>query len=103
MFPELKRLIEQMGKDKGIEKEVIIEALESAILTAARKKTGGEGGARVPIQRRGGRAGSLPVQHGRRKSGRLRDPDLPGASQDRTRRGSRAGRQPGHEDRRGEF
>ena len=40
MFPELKRLIEQMGKDKGIEKEVIIEALESAILTAARKKLG---------------------------------------------------------------
>jgi len=29
-----------MGKDKGIEKEVIIEALESAILTAARKKLG---------------------------------------------------------------
>ena len=40
MFQELKRLIEQMGKDKGIEKEVIIEALESAILTAARKKLG---------------------------------------------------------------
>jgi N utilization substance protein A len=40
MFPELKRLIEQMGKDKGIDKEVIIEALESAILTAARKKLG---------------------------------------------------------------
>ena len=40
MFPELKRVIEQMGKDKGIEKEVIIEALESAILTAARKKLG---------------------------------------------------------------
>ncbi len=40
MFPELKRLIEQMGKDKGIEKEVIIEALESAILTAAKKKLG---------------------------------------------------------------
>ncbi|HPC73442.1 MAG TPA: transcription termination factor NusA [Syntrophales bacterium] len=40
MLPELKRLIEQMGKDKGIEKEVIIEALESAMLTAARKKLG---------------------------------------------------------------
>ncbi|HTZ40137.1 MAG TPA: transcription termination factor NusA [Syntrophales bacterium] len=46
MFPELKRLIEQMGKDKGIEKEVIIEALESAILTAARKKLG----ARVELE-----------------------------------------------------
>lgn len=40
MLPELKRLIEQMGKDKGIEKEIIIEALESAMLTAARKKLG---------------------------------------------------------------
>ena len=40
MLPELKRLIEQMGKDKGIEKQIIIEALESAMLTAARKKLG---------------------------------------------------------------
>jgi len=40
MLPELKRLIEQMGKDKGIEKVIIIEALESAMLTAARKKLG---------------------------------------------------------------
>jgi len=40
MFPELKRLIEQMGKDKGIDKEIIVEALESAILTAAKKKLG---------------------------------------------------------------
>jgi N utilization substance protein A len=40
MLPELKRLIEQMGKDKGIEKEIIVEALESAMLTAARKKLG---------------------------------------------------------------
>lgn len=40
MFPELKRLIEQMGKDKGIDKKIIIEALEAAMLTAARKKLG---------------------------------------------------------------
>jgi N utilization substance protein A len=46
MFPELKRLIEQMGKDKGIVKDVIIEALESAILTAAKKKLG----ARVELE-----------------------------------------------------
>ncbi|MCX5833167.1 MAG: transcription termination factor NusA [Deltaproteobacteria bacterium] len=42
MLPELKRLIEQMGKDKGIEKAIIIEALESAMLTAARKKLGAQ-------------------------------------------------------------
>jgi len=40
MFPELKRLIEQMGKDRGIDKNIIIEALETAMLTAARKKLG---------------------------------------------------------------
>ncbi len=40
MLPDLKRLIEQLGKDKGIEKEIIVEALETAVLTAARKKLG---------------------------------------------------------------
>jgi N utilization substance protein A len=40
MLPELKRLIEQMGKDRGIDKEIITEALEAAMLTAARKKMG---------------------------------------------------------------
>jgi transcription termination/antitermination protein NusA len=40
MFPELKRLIEQMGKDRGIDKSIIVEALETAMLTAARKKLG---------------------------------------------------------------
>jgi len=40
MYPELKRLIEQMGKDRGIDKQIIIEALEAAMLTAARKKLG---------------------------------------------------------------
>ncbi len=40
LLPELKRLIEQMGKDRGINKEIIIEALEAAMLTAASKKFG---------------------------------------------------------------
>lgn len=40
VLPELKRLIEQMGKEKGIDKELIIEALTSAVLSAARKKLG---------------------------------------------------------------
>lgn len=40
MLPELKRLIEQMGKDRGIDKQIITEALEAAMLTAARKKLG---------------------------------------------------------------
>jgi len=40
MLPDLKRLIEQMGKEKGIEKGIIVDALETAVLTAARKKLG---------------------------------------------------------------
>jgi N utilization substance protein A len=40
MLPELKRLIEQMGKDRGINKETIVQALEAAMLTAANKKFG---------------------------------------------------------------
>ncbi len=40
MLQELKRLIEQMGKDRGIDKQIITEALEAAMLTAARKKLG---------------------------------------------------------------
>ncbi|MFQ5458696.1 MAG: transcription termination factor NusA [Myxococcota bacterium] len=40
MLSELSRVIEQVGKDKGIEKSILIEALESAMITAAKKKYG---------------------------------------------------------------
>jgi N utilization substance protein A len=40
MLPDLKRLIDQLGKDKGIDKEIIIDALKTAVLTAAKKKLG---------------------------------------------------------------
>ena len=33
-------IIDQVGKDKGIDRKVIIEALEQAVLTASRKKYG---------------------------------------------------------------
>jgi N utilization substance protein A len=36
----LNHVIEQVGRDKGISREVLIEALEAAMLTAARKKFG---------------------------------------------------------------
>jgi N utilization substance protein A len=36
----LNQVIEQVGKDKGIDREIIIAALEEAMLTAARKKLG---------------------------------------------------------------
>jgi N utilization substance protein A len=40
LFSELTRMIDQVGKDKGIDKKVIIEAVEMAMETAARKKFG---------------------------------------------------------------
>lgn len=40
MILELNRVVEQIEKDKGIPKKVLIEALEAAMLSAARKKMG---------------------------------------------------------------
>ncbi len=40
MIFDLNRVIEQVVKDKGIDKEVVIEAIEAAMLTASRKKFG---------------------------------------------------------------
>ena len=40
MPSDLDRIIEQVGKDKGIEKSVLVEALKAAMLSAAKKKYG---------------------------------------------------------------
>lgn len=40
---ELNRVIEQVARDKGIGKDVLVQAIESAMLGAARKKLGVEG------------------------------------------------------------
>jgi transcription termination/antitermination protein NusA len=40
MFQELGRVLDQVSKDKGIPREMLIEAIEAAFLTAARKKWG---------------------------------------------------------------
>jgi N utilization substance protein A len=40
MIQDLKRLIEQVSRDKGIEREVLISTLEEAMRSAARKKFG---------------------------------------------------------------
>ena len=37
---DLNQVLEQVGKEKNIDKKVLIEALEAAMLTAARKKLG---------------------------------------------------------------
>lgn len=43
MSTNLNFVIDQVGKDKGIGRKVIIEALEQAVLTASRKKYGHQG------------------------------------------------------------
>jgi len=40
MPSELDRIIEQVGKDKGIEKDILIDALQAAMISAAKKKFG---------------------------------------------------------------
>jgi transcription termination/antitermination protein NusA len=40
MFQDLGRVLDQVSKDKGIPREMLIEAVEAAFLTAARKKWG---------------------------------------------------------------
>jgi N utilization substance protein A len=40
MAQNLNFIIEQVGKDKGIARQVIIDALENAVLMASRKKYG---------------------------------------------------------------
>lgn len=40
MASELSRIIEQVGKDKGIDKKILIQALEAAMLTVSKRKFG---------------------------------------------------------------
>ncbi|MDO8461563.1 MAG: transcription termination factor NusA, partial [Deltaproteobacteria bacterium] len=40
MFQDLTKVMEQVSKDRGIPKQMLIEAVEAAMLTAARKKYG---------------------------------------------------------------
>jgi transcription termination/antitermination protein NusA len=73
MFSELKRLVEQMSKDRGIEKEIIIEALEAAMLNAARKKMGPN----VEIESRyNEEAGEIEVFQFKTVEEKVTDPDM---------------------------
>lgn len=42
-FSELGRVIEQLGKDRGIERDIVVKAIEQAFLVTARKKFGIQG------------------------------------------------------------
>src|SRR5437016_14504481 len=54
MNRELITVIEQIGREKGIDKEIRFEALESALLSASRKTLGAADNVRMHIDRRRG-------------------------------------------------
>jgi N utilization substance protein A len=54
MNKELIYVIEQIGREKGINKEVLFEALESALLSASKKTMGAADNVRMEIDRRNG-------------------------------------------------
>ncbi|HEX3179407.1 MAG TPA: transcription termination factor NusA [Methylomirabilota bacterium] len=54
MNRELIMVIDQLGREKGIDKEVLFEALESALLSASRKSLGPAENLRVHIDRKTG-------------------------------------------------
>lgn len=54
MNKEILRLLEHLEKEKGIERENLIQAIESALLTASKKKLGEEADTKVNIDRKTG-------------------------------------------------
>ena len=54
MNRELITVIEQIGREKGIDKEILFEALESALLSASRKTLGASDNWRMHIDRKSG-------------------------------------------------
>src|SRR2546425_23718 len=54
MNRELITVIEQIGREKGIDKEILFEALESALLSASRKTLGPADNVRMHIDRKSG-------------------------------------------------
>src|SRR5438105_10301770 len=54
MNRELINVIEQIGREKGIDKEILFEALESALLSASRKSLGPADNVRMHIDRKSG-------------------------------------------------
>ena len=46
---DIKRVVEQVSRDRGIDREVLINALEEAIKSAARKKFGSKEGSNRDI------------------------------------------------------
>jgi len=63
MPSNLNFIIDQVGKDKGIDRKVIIEALEQAVLTASRKKYGHQGEIEVHFNEEAGEVELFQFKH----------------------------------------
>ena len=55
MQPNLSMVLEQVGKDKGIDKKVLVQTVEQAILTAAKKVFGLERELEAQLMQQAGR------------------------------------------------
>ena len=73
MNRELIIVIEQLGREKGIDKEVLFEALESALLSASRKSLGPGDNIRIHIDRK---TGEFRVYHRKKVVEAVADPEL---------------------------
>src|SRR4029077_21094794 len=73
MNKDLIYVIEQIGREKGIGKEVLFEALESALLSASKKTMGAADNVRMQIDRQ---TGSLRVSARKKVVDAVTDPKL---------------------------
>jgi N utilization substance protein A len=73
MNRELIMVIEQLGREKGIDKEILFEALESALLSASRKSLGPADNVRIHIDRK---TGQLRAYARRKVVSEVTDPRL---------------------------
>src|SRR3989441_9044725 len=62
MGRELLAVIEQIGREKGIDTGRILEAVESALLTAAKKKYGAAENIQVRIDRKSGEVEAISLK-----------------------------------------
>ena len=73
MNRELITVIEQIGREKGIEKETLFEAVESALLSASKKTLGAADNVRMHLDRQ---TGALRVYGRKKVVAEVSDPKL---------------------------
>ena len=73
--PELLLIAADVAREKSIDREEVIEAMEQAIQKAGRAKYGSEKDIRATIDRKHRRRAAVALDRGRRGGGKRRDPD----------------------------